>query len=239
MWNPFLELLFLEQTSGVIVLYVEEIDLAQIALSCHFALDLLCYKEGGHDNYEWCLIGHHCLRIRVYHDVAPLSRWSLKPWALADWISSAAQSDCSTHESWHRWSLTQDGGFVPSLCCLASFLRWISTVYCSHLGHTLIRHQPADTLRGTHCVKCYRLESKMLAFVPLKDIAMCTIAAQHMQVNACQSPVFVSSQRIKNESVGFQEAWKGAQDCCWILAGQGLRELPISSRVAGTWNKAV
>ena len=36
MWNPFLELLFLEQTSGVFVLHVEEIDLAQIALSCHF-----------------------------------------------------------------------------------------------------------------------------------------------------------------------------------------------------------
>ena len=52
MWNPLLELLFLEQTCGVIVLYVEEIDLAQIAFSCHFALDLLCYKEGGHDDYE-------------------------------------------------------------------------------------------------------------------------------------------------------------------------------------------
>ena len=26
-----------------------EIDLAQLALSCHFALDLLCYKEGDHD----------------------------------------------------------------------------------------------------------------------------------------------------------------------------------------------
>ena len=40
---PFLELLFLEQTGGVIVLYVEEMELAQIALS----LVLLCYKEGG------------------------------------------------------------------------------------------------------------------------------------------------------------------------------------------------
>ena len=52
MWNPLLELLFLKQTSGVIVLYVEVIDLAQIALSCHFALDLLCYEEGGQDDYE-------------------------------------------------------------------------------------------------------------------------------------------------------------------------------------------
>ena len=47
MWNPLLELLFHEQTSGEFVPNVEEIDLAKIALSCHFALDLLCYKEGG------------------------------------------------------------------------------------------------------------------------------------------------------------------------------------------------
>ena len=51
-WNPHLELLFHEKTSGVFVLYVQEIDMAQIALSCHFPLDLLCYKEGGHDDYE-------------------------------------------------------------------------------------------------------------------------------------------------------------------------------------------
>ena len=49
MWNPLLELLFLEQTSGVFVLYVEEIQVAKIALSCHFALDLLCHKEGAYD----------------------------------------------------------------------------------------------------------------------------------------------------------------------------------------------
>ena len=50
MWNPFLELLFLEQTSSVFVLYVEEVELAKIALCCHFALDLLCYKEGAYDS---------------------------------------------------------------------------------------------------------------------------------------------------------------------------------------------
>ena len=46
MWNPLLELLFLEQVSGIFASFVVEIDLAQIALSCHFALDLLCFKEG-------------------------------------------------------------------------------------------------------------------------------------------------------------------------------------------------
>ena len=50
MWNPILELLFHEHISGVFVLIVDEIDLAQIALSCHFALDLLCYKEGAHSS---------------------------------------------------------------------------------------------------------------------------------------------------------------------------------------------
>ena len=44
MWNPLLELLFHGQISSVFILFVDEIDLAQIALSCHFALDLLCYK---------------------------------------------------------------------------------------------------------------------------------------------------------------------------------------------------
>ena len=34
---------------------------------------------------------HHCLRIRVYCEVAPLSYRSLRPWPLADLISSAAQ----------------------------------------------------------------------------------------------------------------------------------------------------
>ena len=30
--------------------FVVEMDLSKIALSCHFALDLLCYKEGGYDS---------------------------------------------------------------------------------------------------------------------------------------------------------------------------------------------
>ena len=50
MCNHLLELLVLEQTSRVFVLYVEEIVLGQIALSCHFAFDLLCYREGAHDS---------------------------------------------------------------------------------------------------------------------------------------------------------------------------------------------
>ena len=31
-------------------LFVKEIDLARIALSCHFALDLSCVKAGTHDS---------------------------------------------------------------------------------------------------------------------------------------------------------------------------------------------
>ena len=45
MWNSLLELLFLGQANGIFASYLVEIDLAKIALSCHFALDLLCYKE--------------------------------------------------------------------------------------------------------------------------------------------------------------------------------------------------
>ena len=45
MWNPLLELLFHEQVSGTFEPLVDEMDLARIALSCHFVLDLLCYKD--------------------------------------------------------------------------------------------------------------------------------------------------------------------------------------------------
>ena len=48
MWNLMLELLFLEQVSGIFESYLVEIDLSKIALSCRFALDLLCYKEGAY-----------------------------------------------------------------------------------------------------------------------------------------------------------------------------------------------
>ena len=41
MWNPLLELLFLKQANGIFASYLAEIDLTKIALSCHFALDLL------------------------------------------------------------------------------------------------------------------------------------------------------------------------------------------------------
>ena len=40
-----LELLFLEHVNDVVDSYLVDLDLAMIALSCHFAFDLLCYKE--------------------------------------------------------------------------------------------------------------------------------------------------------------------------------------------------
>ena len=45
MWDPLLELLFLERVNGIVDSYLVDLDLAKIELSCHFALDLLCYKE--------------------------------------------------------------------------------------------------------------------------------------------------------------------------------------------------
>ena len=49
MWNPLLELLFHEQVSGVREPFVDEIDLARIAFSCHFALHPLYCKESAYD----------------------------------------------------------------------------------------------------------------------------------------------------------------------------------------------
>ena len=50
MWNPLLELIFLEQANGIFASNLVEIDLAMIARSCHFALHLLCYKEGVYES---------------------------------------------------------------------------------------------------------------------------------------------------------------------------------------------
>ena len=44
-WNPMSDLLFHMQFNGVFVPFNDEFDLAKIAFSCHFAFDLLCYKE--------------------------------------------------------------------------------------------------------------------------------------------------------------------------------------------------
>ena len=49
-WNPMMEIVFHMQIGGIFGLLVEEIDLARIAHSCHFALDLLCDKAGSHDS---------------------------------------------------------------------------------------------------------------------------------------------------------------------------------------------
>ena len=38
MWNRMLDLLFLEQVSGIFASFVVEIDLAKISLSCHLLL---------------------------------------------------------------------------------------------------------------------------------------------------------------------------------------------------------
>ena len=45
MWNPMLDLLFHVQINDVFVPFNDDFDLVRIALSCHFSLDLLCYKE--------------------------------------------------------------------------------------------------------------------------------------------------------------------------------------------------
>ena len=44
-----MELLFHAQIGGTFELFVDEVDMARIALSCHFALDLICDKAGSYD----------------------------------------------------------------------------------------------------------------------------------------------------------------------------------------------
>ena len=47
-WNPMMMLLFHVQIGSIFEVFMEDIDLARIALSCHFALDVLCDKPGTH-----------------------------------------------------------------------------------------------------------------------------------------------------------------------------------------------
>ena len=61
MWNSLLDVLFHVQFTDFFTPFCEDIDLAKIALSCHFALDLLCYKEEA-----FFIIWHHCLRILLF-----------------------------------------------------------------------------------------------------------------------------------------------------------------------------
>ena len=48
-WNPLMELFLHVQVGGICAHFVDEIDQARLAISCHFALDLLCNKTGSHD----------------------------------------------------------------------------------------------------------------------------------------------------------------------------------------------
>ena len=61
MWNPLLKLLFFKHVNGIVESYFVNLDLAKIALSCHFALDLLCYKEEGevHLHCWYCIVVRH------------------------------------------------------------------------------------------------------------------------------------------------------------------------------------
>ena len=49
-WNPTMELLFHVQIGGIFEIFVEEIDLARIACSCHFAFVLLCDKARSYES---------------------------------------------------------------------------------------------------------------------------------------------------------------------------------------------
>ena len=54
---------FVEQENGILASSLMEIDMSMIALSCHFALDLLCYNEGV---YGVCMMLH---RGTIVHGV--------------------------------------------------------------------------------------------------------------------------------------------------------------------------
>ena len=58
--NPVLEFLFHVQVGAFKEAYFDEVDLERIAVSCHFALDVLCDKAEVHCS-DARSIRHHCL----------------------------------------------------------------------------------------------------------------------------------------------------------------------------------
>ena len=60
-WNQILELFFHPHIGIYMGVLVDEKELVRIALSCHFALDILCDKSETH-RAQWHSLGHHCPR---------------------------------------------------------------------------------------------------------------------------------------------------------------------------------
>ena len=54
MWNPLLKLLFLKHVNGIVDSFLVDLDLAKIALSCHFALDYVTRRvcSSPHDDTQ-------------------------------------------------------------------------------------------------------------------------------------------------------------------------------------------
>ena len=64
--------------------------------------------------------------------------------------------------------ITVTGRWICAELLLPSFfVMLVPECHCSHVGYTLILHQPADTLHDTPCVKCRILFSKTCPFVLL------------------------------------------------------------------------
>ena len=59
-WNPVLELLFHVQVGGVFEIFVEEMHLPRIALSCHF------YKAVTHDSVFKAFLGTIALGVNLF-----------------------------------------------------------------------------------------------------------------------------------------------------------------------------
>ena len=86
--------------------------------------------------YVYTVMRHRCLHRR------------LKPWPWADCISSVTR----------QWICSEP--LLPS-----TLFGLDPDCHCSHLGTTSNHHRSTHIFRGTPCVKCRQLESKMRAFV--------------------------------------------------------------------------
>ena len=129
-WNPLLELLFHEHISSILILFVHEIDLAKIALSCHFALDLLCFHIA--------LDAGSLRTFSRFHNNSPLHLFTCQNLSMLSWYSYS-EVWCYTRPTVAMMARSlgqrsRKGTHIPNRTCQTSRL------HCVSCGHSATHH---------------------------------------------------------------------------------------------------
>ena len=99
--------------------------------------------------------------------------------------------------------------WISHLNDLDSLLCWIPSVYGPHWGHTLVRHQPVDTLQDTLFGMCHRLVKE-----PTRVCACMFDRTQHVDSVASCVRYFVPPRAGDCLPVHRPQSWSRVLACC-------------------------